>query len=167
MLVFVMRILLSYCVSRNRRNRKAQKGFTLIELLVVIAIIAILSTIILGSLGGAREQARDSKRLGDLRQLQTALELYASENRDKYPTALSSLVTAGHIAAVPLDPSGGSYSYAALGSGANCASYHLGATLENTTHASLSSDFDAAAGTACTGSALDFSGTDPVYDLKP
>lgn len=144
------------------------RGFTLIELLVVIAVIAILSAVILGSLGSARQQSRDARRLADLRQIQTALELYLNDNRNLYPTALSGLVSGGYMVTIPTDPRDGSaYLYAALGSGANCRSYHLGATLENASHSALDNDADAVAGTACTGSAADFSGTGAIYDLKP
>lgn len=57
-----------------------QKGFTLMELLIVIAIIGILSAVVLASLGGSQARARDSKRLNDLRQVQTALETYWTDN---------------------------------------------------------------------------------------
>lgn len=63
-----------------------KKGFTLIELLVVIAIIALLSTLAVVALGSAREKARDAKRLSDVKQVQTALELYYTDKSD-YPTA--------------------------------------------------------------------------------
>lgn len=55
-----------------------KKGFTLIELLVVIAIIGILATTLLVSLGGARQSARDARRISDLKSVQGALELYAN-----------------------------------------------------------------------------------------
>jgi len=61
-----------------------KKGFTLIELLVVIAIIGLLSTLAVVALGQARLKARDSKRLADLKQMQTALELYYTDN-NSYP----------------------------------------------------------------------------------
>lgn len=54
------------------------RGFTLIELLVVIAIIGLLSAVVLASLNVARAKARDARRMTDLAQLQTALELYYS-----------------------------------------------------------------------------------------
>ncbi len=57
-------------------KNSAKKGFTLIELLLVIAIIGILASALLVSLGGARRAARDSRRISDLRQVQSALELY-------------------------------------------------------------------------------------------
>ncbi|MCP6718323.1 MAG: type II secretion system GspH family protein [Patescibacteria group bacterium] len=64
---------------------KNKKGFTLVELLVVIAIIGTLSGIVLVSLGGAREKARDAVRQSDMRQIVTAQEIYYSDN-DAYFT---------------------------------------------------------------------------------
>ncbi len=64
--------------------RKSTRGFTLIELLVVIAIIGILSSVVLASLNTARAKARDATRKSDMRQIQTALEVYFNDNR-AYP----------------------------------------------------------------------------------
>jgi len=58
-----------------------KKGFTLIELLVVISI-------------RARKKGRDAKRVGDIKQIQTALELYFNDNYT-YPTATGDGVTLG------------------------------------------------------------------------
>jgi len=68
------------------RGREAfLRGFTLIELLVVIAIIGILATLAVVALQQARQNARDSKRMADMKQVQTAMELFFNEN-GRYPT---------------------------------------------------------------------------------
>ncbi len=60
--------------------RQKQKGFTLIELLLVVSTIGLLSSIIFVSLSNARRNARDVKRLTDIRAIQTALSLYYQDN---------------------------------------------------------------------------------------
>ena len=75
-------------------HARKRRGFTLIELLVVIAIIGLLSTLAVVSLNNARQRSRDAKRLSDVKQMQTALELFYSEN-GSYP--LSDSASAGNI----------------------------------------------------------------------
>lgn len=87
-----------------------QRGFTLIELLVVIAIIGILSTMAVVSLGNARQKSRDAKRVSDVKQIQTALELYFADKND-YPTGS---VTLGASNAATLS-SGSGFSTTASG----------------------------------------------------
>lgn len=66
----------------NGKNKDS--GFTLIELLVVISIIGLLASVVLVSLNSARAKGRNVKRLADMKQLQTALDLYYDKN-NKYP----------------------------------------------------------------------------------
>jgi prepilin-type N-terminal cleavage/methylation domain-containing protein len=63
-----------------QNKMKNQKGFTLVELLVVIAIIGLLASIVLTSLATARVKARDARRVADIKQLNTAIELYTDAN---------------------------------------------------------------------------------------
>jgi type II secretion system protein G len=67
-----------------------KKGFTLIELLVVIAIIGLLSTLAVVALGSARQKANDAKRLSDIKQIQTALELYYTD-QNSYPVEAAAI----------------------------------------------------------------------------
>ena len=62
---------------------KARKGFTLIELLVVIAIIALLVSLLLPALNKAREGAKKTKCLVQLKQMGVATYQYAHENKQK------------------------------------------------------------------------------------
>lgn len=63
-------------------------GFTLIELLVVIAIIAILAAILFPVFAQARERARSTQCISNLRQSATAVLLYAQDYEDTFPVNL-------------------------------------------------------------------------------
>ena len=61
---------------RAKKRSNSLTGFTLIELLMVIAIIGILSSIVMVSLGGAKQKSRDGKRVADITMLKLALATY-------------------------------------------------------------------------------------------
>src|SRR5829696_1654385 len=65
--------------------RRRRGAFTLVELLVVIGIIAVLIGILLPTLSRARESAKKTACLSNLRELGNAFRLYAAGNRDAMP----------------------------------------------------------------------------------
>lgn len=60
-------------------------GFTLVELLVVVAVIALLMGLLLPALGKAREAARLSGCLGNMKQMTNVFFSYADDYKDSYP----------------------------------------------------------------------------------
>lgn len=62
-----------------------KRGFTLIELLVVIAVIAILAALLFPVFARVREKARQTTCLSNLRQIATAILMYASDYDDTLP----------------------------------------------------------------------------------
>jgi len=67
--------------------KRQKRGFTLIELLVVIAIIAILAAILFPVFSRARENARKTACLSNLRQIGTALMMYCQDWDERFPPA--------------------------------------------------------------------------------
>lgn len=154
-----------FTVIKNRTQ-----GFTLIELLVVIAIIGILSSVVLASLGTAREKARDATRISDMKNIQLALELFFDSNQGYPQNTVSTanahsaagaafnaaLVGAGlFLPVMPIDPQTAArdadeeYTYEGLTialadctgvAGTVCGSYFLGAFLERADNTTLDSD---------------------------
>lgn len=174
--------------------KQGKRGFTLIELLVVIAIIGMLAAVILASLGTARSKARDARRVSDVGQIQTALELFFDKNQS-YPTTSAAapacnaatdvgtiLKTAGFLPQSPCDPTtNAAYFYYAYTDNttyaagkecttSGCLSYHLGANLENSGSTALANDKDMAGskitGTPDSGPCI-AGGTGYCFDVTP
>lgn len=138
---------------------KNRKGFTLVELLVVVAIIGLLSTLAVVALGNARQKARDAKRVSDIKQIQTGLELFFSDN-NSYPAVAAKIdplggggmqLTSGggfggpagttYMSTVPANPTPGGLSYTYTSNNADagatacaavpCQAYKITFTLES------------------------------------
>lgn len=106
-------------MSERPANSKTQEttGFTIIELLVVLAIGSMILAIVAVSMSDARAKARDAKREEEIKQIQNALNLYATKNNmlpvcaaetaiiDGVSDCLSAqLISAGAIHVAPTDP---------------------------------------------------------------
>jgi prepilin-type N-terminal cleavage/methylation domain-containing protein len=144
LLIIDEQLYAAYSYPKKRRVVKKlkqnQKGFTLIELLVVIAIIGLLASVVLLALNSARQKSRDAKRLADVRQLATALELYydaAVGGASGYPgtAGYEAGIKPAYIGALPTYPTPtdgtcgtGTYAYTSTASASYQIVFCLGAS---------------------------------------
>jgi len=107
-------------------HKLRKPGFTLIELLMVIAIIGILAALIIVSLQGATNKAKDASRKSDIASINKAADMYKAEN-DSYPLSDGefvnesdevgkSLINKNYLKRIPTDRYGGGYFYKSDGS---------------------------------------------------
>ena len=107
-------------------------GFTLIELLVVIGVIGILAAAVLAAIDPIHQinKGKDGQRKSDLKQIQTALELYRSD-QGAYPNALGTSLIVGqttYMQKVPQDPDKIPYTYIPANSNST---YQISACADN------------------------------------
>lgn len=173
---------------------KTKKGFTLVEMLMVVFVIAILAGMILPRLTQAPVRARDARRISDLHNIQSMLELYFSIYA-AYPLASGNNAQGGgtwedfanvlknsiKTSRVPDDPKPGSHYFYCVPSDASESSppqdYILGAVLETPSPAddpNLKNDIDGdITGYTCTNDSglisltCEDSSEVPVYCVGP
>jgi len=102
-------------IKHNINNKNTSAGFTLIELLLVVILIGVLSGLVLSviNVSGIRARARDTQRAGDVKRIQTALELYFADRRgypqnsanwNRIPGVLGTALQGTYVQVVPADP---------------------------------------------------------------
>ncbi len=87
------------CVARPHGER----GFTLIELLVVLALISLLASMAVVQYRNSIQRAQESVLKTDLFRMRDAIDQYYAD-KNKYPSSLDELVTAGYLRKIPEDP---------------------------------------------------------------
>jgi general secretion pathway protein G len=78
-------------------------GFTLLELLVVMTIIGILAAIAVPALRDSPQRAKEATLREDLFTFRTVIDQYHGD-KGAYPPDLQTLVAAGYIRKIPVDP---------------------------------------------------------------
>ena len=98
---------------QDRKQNTHNGGFTLIEIMLVTVIIGILAGMVVVVFAGQATDARIRTALGDIKLYESALDMYALDNNDKYPPSLDSLVGGDkqYVRDLNKDPWGNQYNY--------------------------------------------------------
>ncbi len=97
---------------------KQMAGFTLVEIMIVVLIIGILLAIAIPNFVAARESSRAKACVGNLKQIDSAEQQYAMDNKMNSTSTFSGVTvdtlsgTSGYIRVAPACPEGGTYSLA-------------------------------------------------------
>ena len=127
--------------SKNRIPTTSQRGFTLIEIMVVMVILGLLVAIVAPNIMGRSDQAKVTIAETQLKNIQSALDLYRLDN-SHYPSTqqgLDALISKpsgspepknwnpdGYLKSIPEDPWGNEYQYVSPGTEGPYDLYSLG-----------------------------------------
>jgi prepilin-type N-terminal cleavage/methylation domain-containing protein len=101
--------------------KKKAKGFTLIEIMIVVLIIGILLAIAVPNFMHARETSRAKACVANLKQVDAAKEQWAMDNNANNGDAVVDAEVNAYIkGGAPTCPSGGTYTYGAVGTDPTC-----------------------------------------------
>lgn len=97
----------------NAVQTNKEKGFTIIEVVLVLAIAGLIFLMVFIALPALQRNQRDTQRKNDLSRVQTAVQNYQSNNRNRLPTFdaafISSYLTSGGDTFT--DPNGNNYTF--------------------------------------------------------
>jgi prepilin-type N-terminal cleavage/methylation domain-containing protein len=117
-----------------RINKQNKAGFTLVEIMIVVAIIGLLAAIAIPNFVRARSTSQKNACINNLRQIDGAKQQWALENRQKSSatpgqSAVQVYLGRGTAGIWPQEPTGGSYTIAAVSTPPTCSASALGHTL--------------------------------------
>lgn len=88
-----------------------QSGFTLLELMIIVMIALILWAILMPNFLRARARGQLTACKSNLKNLATALEMYASDHKGRYPEQLQGLEGNQYLKSIPTCPAAGQDTY--------------------------------------------------------
>lgn len=86
-----------------KKSTASTAGFTLIEVLIVITLIVVLASMGMASYTNSVQRSREAVLREDLFRMRDAIDQYYAD-KNKYPQALSDLVTEKYLREIPKDP---------------------------------------------------------------
>jgi prepilin-type N-terminal cleavage/methylation domain-containing protein len=104
-----------------KRIRTYQRGFTLVEIMIVVAIIGLLAAIAIPNFSRARSTATKNACINNLRQIDNAKQLWATENRKVDSDVPSEADIAPYLnKGMPTCPGSGRYTLHAVSESPTC-----------------------------------------------